>query len=61
MKIDKLALIDLYTDYQISSFDKIEMTKLSKMINKKYSHDVFTNLLSSPVDIEDVICPFISQ
>ena len=55
MKIDRLTLMDLYTDYQICSFDKIEMTKLSAMINKKYSHDVFTKLLSTPVNTEDTL------
>jgi hypothetical protein len=46
-------LVDLYTEFQISSFDKIEMTTLSKVLDYKHSHDVFTKMLSSDIDIEE--------
>ena len=38
-------LIDIYIDFLISSFGKIEMTKLSEVLNGIYSHDVFTKML----------------
>ncbi len=44
-----VKIIDLYTDFEIVSFENIEMTKLSKILGKGFSHDIFTNL-----DINDV-------
>lgn len=38
-------LIDIYIDFLISSFGKIEMTKLSELLDGIYSHDVFTKML----------------
>ncbi len=38
-------LIDIYINFSISSFGKIEMTKLSEILDGVYSHDVFTKML----------------
>ena len=38
-------IIDIYVNFILSSFGKVEMTKLSKIIDYAYSHDVFTKLL----------------
>ena len=48
-------LMQIYTDFLISSFGKIEMTKLSKVIDGIYSHDVFTKMLlnyNKSIDID---------
>lgn len=50
--MEKEKLIDLYTDFEIVSFENIEMTKLSKILGDGYSHDVFTKMLSEEEDIE---------
>jgi hypothetical protein len=40
------ALSEIYINFALSSFEKIEMTKLSKILGKGNSHDIFTkNLL----------------
>jgi hypothetical protein len=41
----KKLLSDLYINFLISSFSKIEMTKLSKVLGKGFSHDRFTKML----------------
>jgi len=38
-------LIDIYVNFILSSFGKVEMTKLSKILDYTHSHDVFTKLL----------------
>jgi len=50
--MEKEKLIDLYTDFEIASFENIEMTKLSKTLGKGFSHDIFTKMLSKEVDVE---------
>ncbi len=39
------ALSEIYINFLISSFGKIEMTKLSQIIGENYSHDIFTKRL----------------
>jgi hypothetical protein len=43
---------DIYIDFLLSSFGKIEMTKLSRILGGKYSHDVFTKNLLLNDEIE---------
>ena len=43
----KLKILDIYTDYLISSFGFTTATGLSKMLNNKLSHDKITRFLSS--------------
>ena len=50
---NKEKLIDLYTSFTIASFENIEMTKLSKTLNGKISHDMFTKMLKENVNIEE--------
>jgi hypothetical protein len=38
-------LQEIYSDFSLISFEKIEMTKLSKILPKKFTHDVFTKML----------------
>ena len=38
-------LQEIYLNFAISSFEKIEMTKLEKILGKGYSHDRFTKML----------------
>jgi hypothetical protein len=38
-------LQEIYLNFAISSFEKIEMTKLEKVLGKGYSHDRFTKML----------------
>jgi len=46
-------LQEIYLDFAISSFEKIEMTKLEKILGKGYSHDRFTKmLLEKNIDYE---------
>jgi hypothetical protein len=40
------ARLDLYTDYLLSSFGQTSATKLSEMLDKSLSHDVFTDMLA---------------
>ncbi len=41
-------LLDLYTDYLISSFDQTTATGLSRLLDREISHDRITRLLASP-------------
>jgi hypothetical protein len=41
------ALVDLYTDYLLSSTSQVSATILSKVLDNNISHDKFTRLLSS--------------
>ena len=50
--MEKEKIIDLYTDFEITSFENIEMTKLSKILGKGFSHDIFTKMLSEEIDTE---------
>ena len=50
--MEKEKLIDLYTDFEIASFENIEMTKLSKTLGKGFSHDIFRRMLSKEIDVE---------
>ena len=43
---------EIYINFALSSFGKIEMTKLSKILDGKYSHDVFTKNLLLNDEIE---------
>jgi hypothetical protein len=43
---------DIYIDFLLSSFGKIEMTKLSRILGGKYSHDIFTKNLLLNDEIE---------
>ena len=46
------ALSEIYINFLISSFGKIEMTKLSQILGKDYTHDVFTKKLLLNDEIE---------
>lgn len=46
------ALSEIYINYLISSFGKIEMTKLSEILGENYSHDMFTKKLLLNDEIE---------
>ena len=39
-------LIELYSDYLLSSFGKATATGMSEMLGNQYSHDQITRLLS---------------
>jgi len=43
---------EIYINYILSSFGKIEMTKLSQILGRGYSHDVFTKNLLLNNEIE---------
>jgi len=43
---------ELYIDFTLSSFGKIEMTKLSTILDGQYSHDIFTKNLLLNDEIE---------
>jgi len=43
---------DIYINFILSSFGKIEMTKLSTILDYKYSHDIFTKNLLLNDEIE---------
>lgn len=45
-------LAEIYINFAISSFEKIEMTKLSKILGKGNSHDIFTKNLLLKDEIE---------
>ena len=45
-------LSEIYINYLLSSFGKIEMTKLSEILGDKYTHDVFTKKLLLNDEIE---------
>ncbi len=42
-----IEMINLYSDYLISSFGKTTATGISELLNGVYSHDQFTRLLSN--------------
>ena len=44
----KKEILDLYTDYLISSFGQTSSTGLSKLLNGDVSHDQVSRMLSSP-------------
>jgi len=46
------ALSEIYINFLLSSFEKIEMTKLSKILGKGNSHDIFTKNLLLNDEIE---------
>jgi hypothetical protein len=46
------ALSEIYINFAISSFEKIEMTKLSQILGKGNSHDIFTKNLLLNDEIE---------
>jgi hypothetical protein len=48
------ALSEIYINFALSSFGKIEMTKLSKILGKGNSHDIFTKnlLLNDEIEID---------
>jgi hypothetical protein len=49
-------LKELYINFMLSSFGKIEVTKLEEVLDKRYSHDKFTRmLLNTEVDDERVL------
>jgi len=41
-------LLDLYTDYCLTSFSSITATSLSKLVDQHYSHDQISRFLSQP-------------
>jgi len=43
----ELAILDLYTDYLISSFGQTTATGMSRLLDNKMSHDKITRFLSS--------------
>jgi len=45
-------LTEFYINFLISSFGKIEMTKLSQIMGEKYTHDIFTKKLLLNDEIE---------
>ncbi len=50
-------LKEIYINFAISSFEKIEMTKLSKITGDGYSHDIFTKklLLNDEIDTDKAL------
>jgi hypothetical protein len=42
-------LMDLYTDFLTSSPNVVSATLISDVLNKAYSHDSITRMLSQPV------------
>ena len=50
-KMKKLQ--EIYIDFGISSFEKIEMTKLVQVIGTQYSHDIFTKMLLQDATYND--------
>jgi len=51
------ALSEIYINFSLSSFGKIEMTKLSKILGKGNSHDIFTKnlLLNDEIETDKVL------
>ncbi len=47
MKIRNWDLLDLYTAYLISTCGLVTATGMSAALDKRISHDIVTNLLSS--------------
>lgn len=59
------SLLDLYTDYLISSFGQVTATGLSQLLDGKVSHDQVTRFLSSSAktsaDLWRVVKPLVRQ
>jgi len=59
------SLLDLYTDYLISSFGPTTATGLSQLLDGEVSHDQVTRFLSSPAktsaDLWRVVKPLVRQ
>ena len=59
------SMLDLYTDYLISSFGPTTATGLSRLLDGKVSHDQVTRFLSAPpktsADLWRVVKPMIRQ
>jgi hypothetical protein len=59
------SLLDLYTDYLISSFGQVTATGLSQLLDGKVSHDQITRFLASPAktsaDLWRVVKPLVRQ
>ena len=45
-------LSEIYVNFLLSSFGKIEMTKLSQISEENYTHDIFTKKLLLNDEIE---------
>ena len=45
------ALSEIYINFVLSSFEKIEMTKLSKILGKGNGHDIFIKIAKSKIII----------
>ncbi len=43
----KKALVELYSDYLLSSFGQVTATGMSALLDGAYSHDQVTRLLSN--------------
>jgi hypothetical protein len=58
-------LLDLYTDYLISSFGLVTATGLSTLLGGSVSHDQITRFLASkphsPADLGRIVKPFVRQ
>lgn len=58
-------LLDLYTDYLISSFDQTTATGLSRLVGGDVSHDQITRMLASPrqkaADLWSEVKPLVRQ
>lgn len=59
------SLLDLYTDYLISSFGPTTATGLSQLVNGEVSHDQVTRFLASPpktsADLWRIVKPMLRQ
>jgi hypothetical protein len=59
------SMLDLYTDYLISSFGPITATGLSRLVDGEVSHDQVTRFLASPAktsaDLWRIVKPLIRQ
>jgi len=58
-------LLDLYTDYLISSFGLVTATGLAALLGESISHDKITRFLASPprtsADLWKIVKPFVRQ
>ena len=59
------SLLDLYTDYLISSFGQTTATTLARLLGGEISHDQVTRFLASPgktsADLWRVVKPLVRQ
>src|SRR5262245_54192348 len=59
------SMLDLYTDYLISSFGPTTATGLSRLLDGEVSHDQVTRFLASPAktsaDLWRIVKPLIRQ